>query len=75
MWITGMGNHGVVGGISELRRSSCSSLAWSLIIGLSAGNQPAGDSVPETLVQILHSAEEDNLFPIDSKINKKHVYL
>ena len=26
MWITSMGNHGAVGGISERRRSSCSSL-------------------------------------------------
>ena len=28
--------------------------------GLSAGIQSAGDLVPETLVRILHSAEEDN---------------
>ena len=54
-------------------------------IGLSAGIQSAGDSVPETLwVKILHSAEEDNLSPFDLKIaclcqsiklnNNKHVY-
>ena len=37
-------------------------------VGLSAGIQFAGDSVPKTLVQILHSAEEDNLSPFDLKI-------
>ena len=31
------------------------------------GIQSAGDSVPETLVRILHSAEEDNLSPFDAK--------
>ena len=30
--------------------------------------QSAEDSVPETLVRILHSAEEDSLSPFDSKI-------
>ena len=53
-------------------------------VGLSAGIKSAGDSVPKTLVQILHSAEEDNLSPFDLKItclcqsikinNDKHVY-
>ena len=52
-------------------------------VGLSAGIQSAGDSVPKTLVQILHSAEEDNLSPFDLKTaclcqsieinNNKHV--
>ena len=38
-------------------------------VGLSAGIQSAGDWVSETLwVRILHSAEEDNLSPFDSKI-------
>ena len=32
MWITSMGNHGAVGGISERRRSSCSSLCLSSLI-------------------------------------------
>ena len=54
------------------------------IVFLSAGIQSAGDSVPKTLVQILHSAEDDNLSPFDLKIaclcqsieinNNKHVY-
>ena len=58
--------------------------AWSSIVGLSAGIQSAGDSVPKTLVQILHSAEEDTLSPFELKItclcqsmkinNNKHVY-
>ena len=54
-------------------------------VGLSAGIQSAGDWVSETLrVRILHSAEEDNLSPFDSKIaclcqsieinNNKYVY-
>ena len=51
-------------------------------VGLSAGIKSAGDSVPKTLVQILHSAEEDNWSPFDLKIvclcqsikiNNKHV--
>ena len=60
------------------------SLILDSLVGLSAGIQSAGDSVPETLwVPILHSAEEDNLSPFDSKIaclcqsieiNNKHVY-
>ena len=38
-------------------------------VGLSAGIQSAVDWVPETLwVRILHSAEEDNMSPFDSKI-------
>ena len=37
---------------------------YSLILGLSAGIQSAGHSVPETLwVRILHSSEENNLSP------------
>ena len=54
-------------------------------VSLSAGIQSAGDWVSETLwVRILHSAEEDNLSPFDSKIaclcqsieinNNKYVY-
>ena len=54
-------------------------------VGLSAGIQSAEDWVSETLwVRILHSAEEDNLSPFDSKIaclcqsieinNNKYVY-
>ena len=53
-------------------------------IRLSAGIQSAGDSIPETLVRILHSAEEDNLSTFDSKIaclcqsikinDSKHIY-
>ena len=35
---------------------------YSLILGLSAGIQSAGDSVP-LWVRILHSAEENNLSP------------
>ena len=38
-------------------------------VGLSAGIQSAGDSVPQTLwVRILHSAEEDNLSHFGSNI-------
>ena len=58
------------------------SLILDSSVGLSAGIQSAGDSVPKTL-QILHSAEEDNLSPFDLKIaclcqsieinNNKHV--
>ena len=54
-------------------------------VGLSAGIQSAGDSVPETpWVRILHSAEENKMSPFDSTIaclcqsieinNNKHVY-
>ena len=42
-------------------------LAWSSV-DLSAGIQSAGDSVPKTLVQILHLAVEDNVSPFDLKI-------
>ena len=67
----------------------CRVQVFSLIldssVGFSAGIQPAGDSVPETLwVRILQSAEEDSLSPFDSKIaclcqsieinNNKHVW-
>ena len=53
--------------------TGCRVQVFSLIldssVGLSAGIQSAGDSVPETLwVRILHSAKEDNLSPFDSKI-------
>ena len=45
-----------------LSGSSCFSLILDSSVGLSAGIQSAGDSVPGTLwVRILHSAEEDNL--------------
>ena len=45
------------------------SLILDSSVGLSAGIQSAGDSVPETLwVRILHSAEEDNLSHFDSNI-------
>ena len=67
---------------TETRKVS-QALAFSLIldrsVGLSAGIQSAGDSV-----RILHSAEEDNLSPFDSKIaclcqsfeiNNKYVYM
>ena len=61
------------------------SLILDSSVGLSAGIQYAGDWVSETLrVRILHSAEEDNLSPFDSKIaclcqsiefnNNKYVY-
>ena len=53
-------------------------------VTLSSGIQPAGDSVPRTVVQNLHSSEEDNQSPFDLKIaclcqnveinNNKHVY-
>ena len=33
MWITSMANHGAVGGISERRRSSCSSFILLNIVG------------------------------------------
>ena len=70
-------------------RDRLSSSSFSLIldssVGLSAGIQSAEDWVSETLwVRILHSAEEDNLSPFDSKIaclcqsieinNNKYVY-
>ena len=67
-----------------LSSSSFFSLILDSSIGLSAGIQSAGDSVPETLlVRIMHAAEEENLSPFDSKIsclcqsietnNNKHV--
>ena len=70
--------------------TGCRVQVFSLIldssVGLSAGIQSAGDWVSETLwVRILHSAEEDNLSPFDSKIaclcqsieinNNKYLYL
>ena len=68
-----------------LGTSFCSILDSS--VGLSANIQSAGDSVPKTLVRILHPTEEDNLSPFDSEITclcqsieinnnikKKHVY-
>ena len=42
------------------------SLILNNSIGLSAGIQSAGDSILETLIRILHLAEEDNFY--DSKI-------
>ena len=53
-------------------RDGLSSSSFCLIldssVGLSAGIQSAEDWVSETLwVRILHSAEEDNLSPFDSK--------
>ena len=61
------------------------SLIINSSVGLSAGIQSVGDSVPETIVWILHSAEEDNLPSFDSKItclcqsieinNNKHVHV
>ena len=51
------------------RRVQVFSLILDSSVGLSAGIQPAGDWVSEILwVRILHSAEEDNLSPFDSKI-------
>ena len=51
------------------------SFKFSLIldssVGLSADIEPAGDSVLKTLVRILHSPEEDNLPPFDSKSPRK----
>ena len=44
------------------------SLILDSSVGLPAGIQSAGDSVPETLGRILHSAEAGNLSPFDSKI-------
>ena len=70
--------------------TGCRVQVFSLIldssVGLSAGIQSAEDWVPETLwVRILHSAEEDNLSPFDSKIaclcqsikinNNKYIYI
>ena len=59
------------------------SLILNSSVCLSAGIQSAKDSVPKTLVRILHSAEEGNLPHFDSsiaclcqriEINNKHVY-
>ena len=71
---------------SLIIETGCRVQAFSLIlyIGLSAGIQSAGDLIPETLwFRIMHSVEEDNLSPFDSKItclcqsietnNSKHV--
>ena len=59
-------------GCSLIILSSYCVRVFSLIldssVGLSASIQSAGDLVSETLVRILHSAEEDNLSPLDSKI-------
>ena len=58
------------------------SLILDSSVGLSAGIQCAGDLVPETLVRILHSTEEDNLSPFypniaylcrSFEINNKHM--
>ena len=79
---------GRVGWMLAVHRSGLLSSSFCLIldssVGLSAGIQSAGDSVPKNLVQILHSAEEDNLSRFDLKIaclfqsieinNKKYVY-
>ena len=67
--------------------TGCRVQVLSLILdssGLSAGIQSVGDWVSETLwVRILHLAEEDNLYPFDSKIaclcqsiktNNKYIY-
>ena len=64
--------------------SSGFSLILDSSVGLLVGIQSAGDSVSKTLDQILHSAEEDKLSPLDLKIaclfqsteinNNKHVY-
>ena len=64
--------------------SSSFCLILNSSVGLSAGIQSARDLVPKILVRILHSAEEDNLSPSDSKMtclcqsieinNNKHVY-
>ena len=62
------------------------SLILDSSVGLWVGIQSAGELVSETSqLRILHSAEEDNLFPFDSKIaclcqsieidTKKHVYI
>ena len=50
------------------RLSSSFSLILDGSVGLSAGIQYAGDSVPETLDRNLYSAEEDNLSHFNSKI-------
>ena len=69
-------------------RDGLSSSSFCLIldssVSLSAGIQSAEDWISETLwVRILHSAEEDNLSPLDPKIaclcqsieiNNKYVY-
>ena len=73
---------------SLIIETGCRVQVFSLIldssVGLSAGIWSAGDSVSEIIwVRILHSAEEDNLSPFDSKIarlcqsikiNNKHVF-
>ena len=55
-----------------INRGGLLSSSYSLNLGspvsFSAGIQSAGDLVPETVVRNLHSAEEDNLCPFDSKI-------
>ena len=77
-WVLADHRHG-------LSSSSFFSLILDSSVGLSAGIQSAEDWVSETLwVRILHSAEEDNLSPFDSKIaclcqsiemnNNKYVY-
>ena len=57
---------------------------FNFILGLSAGIQSAGDSVLETLVRILHSAEDDNLSPFKrksltcagaTKLTSTHMYI
>ena len=70
--------------------TGCRVRVFSLIldssVGLSAGIQSTGDLVSETSqLRILHSAEEDNFSPFDSKIaclcqsiaiyNNKHIYV
>ena len=65
---------GQVGWTLAGHRDGLSSSIFSLIlnssVGLSAGIQSVRDWISETLwVRILHSAEEDNLSPFDSKHN------
>ena len=64
---------GQVGWMLADHRDGLLSLSFCLILdssdGLSAGIQSTGEWVSETLwVRILHSAQEDNLSPFDSKI-------
>ena len=64
--------------------STSFSLTFDSSVSLSAGIQSVGDSFQIPCVRILHSAEEDNLSPFDSKsvclcqsieINNKHVWV
>ena len=66
--VTPYGAEKVASGKAHYRTAPCHCLnqCWQIIMWF-CGIQSARESVPETLGWLLHSAEEDNLSPFDSK--------